>query len=118
MTREEYIRWLKLLDDELTFDALVDGKDEMDMHEMIFDLCEKLKQEQKTGRWIDGEIKGDNSILPVQICDQCNTFYPLAHTGGGHRYCPNCGAKMVEPQEKDNWNQFSQGLAKKARNKR
>lgn len=49
---------------------------------------------RKTGHWIDAVIQTDNGSSPVQICDQCNTFFPLAYTGGGHRFCPNCGAKM------------------------
>jgi hypothetical protein len=49
----------------------------------------------KTGHWIDIMV-GD---MPAQACDQCNTFYPLAYTGGGHKYCPNCGIKM-ESEEK------------------
>lgn len=44
----------------------------------------------KTGHWIEVMI-GD---MPAQACDRCKTFYPLAYTGGGHHYCPNCGAKM------------------------
>lgn len=44
----------------------------------------------KTGHWID-IMAGD---MLAQACDQCNTFYPLAYTGGGHKYCPNCGCRM------------------------
>ena len=44
----------------------------------------------KRGQWIDVDVMG----VPAQACDQCNTFFPLAYTGGGHHYCPNCGAKM------------------------
>jgi hypothetical protein len=51
--------------------------------------------QSKTGHWIDIMV-GD---MPAQACDQCNTFYPLAYTGGGHKYCPNCGIKM-ESEEK------------------
>lgn len=51
-----------------------------------------IQPKQKTGRWIDIMVEG----MPAQACDQCNTFYPLAYTGGGHKYCPNCGAKMDE----------------------
>ena len=51
----------------------------------------------KTGHWIDIMV-GD---MPAQACDRCNTFYPLAYTGGGHKYCPNCGRRMVEPQESE-----------------
>lgn len=49
-----------------------------------------LEQQPKMGKWIDIMV-GD---MPAQACDRCNTFYPLAYTGGGHKYCPNCGAKM------------------------
>ena len=55
-----------------------------------------LKPERETGRWIDAVIPNDNGGLPVQICDQCNTFFPLAYTGGGHSFCPHCGARMVQ----------------------
>lgn len=51
----------------------------------------------KEGRWLDSTV-GD---MPVQVCDRCNTFYPLAYTGGGHAYCPSCGAKMVTDSEED-----------------
>ena len=44
----------------------------------------------KHGKWFDAMV----GELPVQVCDQCSTFFPLAYTGGGHHYCPNCGAKM------------------------
>ncbi|MGJ0566838.1 hypothetical protein ACR73B_17095 [Enterococcus innesii] len=57
-------------------------------------------QKPKTGHWIDIMV-GD---MPAQACDRCNTFYPLSYTGGGHRYCPNCGAKMIEPQESEKIN--------------
>ena len=54
---------------------------------------------RKTGKWIDAVIPNDNGGLPVQVCDQCNTFFPLAYTGGGHRFCPNCGADMRGEQD-------------------
>ena len=46
--------------------------------------------ERKRGKWLDIMV----GEMPAQACNQCNTFYPLAYTGGGHRYCPNCGADM------------------------
>ena len=52
--------------------------------------------EQQEGQWIDAVIPNDNGGLPVQVCDQCNTFFPLAYTGGGHSFCPHCGARMVQ----------------------
>ena len=52
------------------------------------------EQERKNGKWIDAVIPNDNRELLCQVCDQCNTFFPLAYTGGGHNFCPNCGADM------------------------
>ena len=52
--------------------------------------------ERPKGKWIDAIIPNDNGGLPVQVCDQCNTFFPLAYTGGGHHFCPQCGADMKE----------------------
>ena len=47
------------------------------------------------GKWIDAEIPLESGdTLPIQVCNLCKTFYPLAYTGGGHRFCPNCGARM------------------------
>ena len=49
---------------------------------------------RKTGKWLDAVLPNDNGGLPVEVCDQCNTFFPLAFTGGGLKFCPNCGADM------------------------
>lgn len=47
------------------------------------------------GRWLDAEIPIESGgAMLIQVCNLCNTFYPLAYTGGGHRFCPNCGARM------------------------
>ena len=53
----------------------------------------KAFAEPKRGKWIDGIIPNDSGGLPVIVCDQCNTFFPLQF-GDGHNFCPNCGAKM------------------------
>ena len=51
--------------------------------------------EPKQGEWIDAEIPLESGgSMPIQVCNFCKTFYPLAYTGGGHRFCPNCGARM------------------------
>ena len=51
----------------------------------------------KHGKWFDAMV----GEMPVQVCDQCIVFFPLAYTGGGHHYCPNCGAKMDLQEEQD-----------------
>lgn len=64
----------------------------------VIDIIQSLPSvtpQPKTGRWVDIMV-GD---MPAQACDKCNTFYPLAYTGGGHKYCPSCGAKMESEVE-------------------
>ena len=68
--------------DNLHIDAIADAIDNLP----------PVTPQPKAGHWIDIMV-GD---MPAQACDQCNTFYPLAYTGGGHKYCPNCGIKMQE----------------------
>ena len=49
------------------------------------------------GEWVDAEIPLESGdTMPIQVCNLCKTFYPLAYTGGGHRFCPNCGARMLK----------------------
>ena len=64
------------------YEAIADGK--------------PLEQEPKTGHWIDDMSLGYH----VSICSNCNW------RGHGDtcliykpKYCPNCGCRMVEPQE-------------------
>lgn len=59
-----------------------------------FEQLPPAQPERIKGHWIDAVIPNDNGGLPVQVCDQCNTFFPLAYTGGGHSFCPHCGADM------------------------
>ena len=51
-----------------------------------------LNQEPKTGHWIDH----DKHIE----CDKCRTWF-LKDYLIRKSFCPNCGAKMVEPQERE-----------------
>ena len=72
-------------------------------------IANGIPYEPKTGHWItkDGKEQGYDiggiKTWYIQImCDKCG-FIKTAiegHTGQYH-YCPNCGAKMVEPQESD-----------------
>lgn len=63
-----------------------------DYNDFVCALCNlpPVTPKPKIGHWIDIMV-GD---MQAQACDQCKTFYPLAYTGGGHRFCPNCGARM------------------------
>jgi len=89
MTREELRNYV---DEQRTLNNIP-----YHVYSALIDGIDTLEQEPKIGHWIDIMV-GD---MPAQACDQCNTFYPLSYTGGGHNYCPSCGAKMVEPQESE-----------------
>jgi predicted RNA-binding Zn-ribbon protein involved in translation (DUF1610 family) len=52
-------------------------------------------QPRPRGKWIDAIVA---DTLPVIVCDQCNTFFPLAF-GASHNFCPNCGADMRQREE-------------------
>lgn len=57
-----------------------------------------------TGHWIEGYIPMLNEPekkMPIEVCDQCKTFFPVSATGYGYRYCPQCGAKMLEQDEEE-----------------
>ena len=56
------------------------------------------QSEPKRGKWLDANICGE---LPVIVCNQCNTFYPLSF-GEFHNFCPNCGADMRGEQNECN----------------
>ena len=52
------------------------------------------------GKWFYADIESldedfQKISLPVVVCDQCNTFFPVAYAGAGHHYCPNCGRRMA-----------------------
>ena len=51
-----------------------------------------VEQEQKTGHWID---EAEKELW--YRCSECRERV----WGGHHKYCPNCGAKMVETRERE-----------------
>ena len=59
----------------------------------VQDFVDKCREcgKQKTGHWID-----DNGIYAW--CSYCKEHI---YQTGEFKYCPNCGARMVEPQESE-----------------
>ena len=56
-------------------------------------------QESKTGHWINQD---EGAFYPIE-CSECHKE-PLLDSYGDYvfsNYCPVCGAKMIEPQDKD-----------------
>lgn len=51
-----------------------------------------LEQEPKTGHWVTKP-----HVYGATYCSECDFELKIDDTN----YCPNCGAKMVEPQESE-----------------
>lgn len=62
---------------------------------IIDKYADGVSSEKKTGHWITKRtIMHDGEFY----CDVCDNDAPFNKTS---RFCPNCGAKMVEPQESE-----------------
>lgn len=66
-------------------------------YDLLADVREvEEEQEPKTGHWISTETKGVRYAFWCRYkCSLCGELSD--HTN----YCPNCGAKMIEPQESE-----------------
>ena len=72
--------------------------------QMITELPSVLPK-PKEGHWIYGE---DNYGADGYYCSQCGSHYPIRWGVNesfefitDYNYCPNCGCRMVEPQESE-----------------
>lgn len=96
MTRNEVIEtirtWIHTADDE--YDIEEQGRVYGLMEAL--ELIKQIEPEQKIGHWI--KTISENGITSAVRCSECgfeDNRYML------FRYCPNCIAKMVEPQESE-----------------
>jgi rubrerythrin len=101
MTNQEAIR---ILDGLKPNTAIAQGNETAyDIGQALSMAIKALEQEPKTGHWIDT----DEEPHEVWECDHCGFVidgsgciepYEYRDT---YKYCPNCGAKMFEPQESE-----------------
>lgn len=89
MTREEAIFYIKEL--QKTY-ASMDKK----VAEAVDMAIEALSAE-KTGEWVDFDLKPAPNGVPVEKCGNCGEW----STQMGKNFCPNCGAKMKGGTEND-----------------
>lgn len=62
---------------------------------------QKLEQEPKTAHWyIDERPESDREVI-CSNCEQSVFKYHKLDFDYRPKFCPNCGAKMVEPQESE-----------------
>lgn len=74
----------------------------------LFGGCEEYEAikvipsaEPKIGHWIDKELVNPEYIYQdrkIIVCSECN-FGMIQGILGYTNYCPNCGCRMVEPDE-------------------
>ena len=61
-----------------------------------------LEQEPKTGHWIAQDIHNCHTDFKCSECDYIHSFMHLyGKPTADYTYCPNCGCRMVEPQESE-----------------
>lgn len=70
-----------------------------------YKLEKALEQEPKTGHWITWKEAGNEIASETRFeCSVCHDSAQTLCNGLDllSPYCPNCGAKMVEPEERSN----------------
>ena len=70
----------------------IDLKARQDMLKIIQKMP-SVTPTERTGHWIMDRQR------ETRQCDKCMTVYRWSFNP--HNYCPNCGCRMVEPQESD-----------------
>lgn len=93
MTKEEL---LKKIDFEKSwlYDCGIFGSDvDIAFHAIKKSVIETLEQEPKEGHWFAWKPEDD---VWRTTCSECGE-----ETRTLWDYCPNCGAKMIEPQESE-----------------
>ena len=102
MTREEAIKYLKKMKDKCndTF-----HKVRYVTQEEALDMAIKALQEPKEGHWIEDDMTYCGVDLTNYKCDKCGEICGTWRKGLKPdklpKYCMNCGAKMIEPQESE-----------------
>ena len=94
MTKEKAIEWLNNLTETMkaeTSGNYSDPEYRDEVYEALDMAIKALEQEPKTGHWI--------WCVGAHKCSNCEEYTCFSHKNL-LRYCPNCGAKMIEPQER------------------
>ncbi|MBQ2161278.1 MAG: hypothetical protein II444_05555 [Firmicutes bacterium] len=72
--------------------------------EQVMEVVEALRQEPKMGHW-EWVQYDSNPNIGNWHCSECNRIVCGAITAANpvyaYKYCPDCGAKMFEPQESE-----------------
>lgn len=63
-------------------------------------VAPSVNPQPKTGHWINVN-DGKWNTIPAYKCSACGANADLRDWSGKSPFCPNCGARMVEPQESE-----------------
>jgi Zn finger protein HypA/HybF involved in hydrogenase expression len=98
ISREAVYRILKEYHiDEEEIESAMDECQNLTVNSIISDVSLLPSVTHKSGKWID--ING--------IYAECSNCNEEIYITGDFNYCPNCGAKMVEPQESEEQDAYS-----------
>ena len=67
------------------------------IYESDLDLLPSVQPTRPTGKWIEKE---DYNLDTYYECSECGADYYIEGDILIHKYCPNCGAKMTESEDK------------------
>lgn len=70
----------------------------------LMGVLEKQMQEPKTGHWIEdtnGTYTDNHDTWECSECGHAQILLEGTPKDNDYNYCPNCGAKMFEPQESE-----------------
>ena len=62
--------------------------------QMMKDALELLKEQRKTGKWIEQEDYNGDTYYDCSVCGESWTTIEGTPWQNGMNYCPHCGAKM------------------------
>lgn len=89
-------------------DKFKDLPSRVEINTILNELPSVTPQEPKTGHWIGHREHCENlGVMPSGLgaykwCSECDCGIDVREWHRNHyNFCPNCGAKMVEPQESE-----------------
>lgn len=74
------------------FDMAIEALELVTSYEGTINKLTEALNQQKEGHWIQKE-----GIYGVSFCDRCDFELTINDTN----FCPNCGARMIEPHESE-----------------